>query len=326
MTGFPFVDALMRELHNTGYMCHWGRETAAWFLVCDLGLDWRMGAEWFESNLIDYEPAANWFNWTFMCLPRATGGKEPLDMGYPALPPLTRLQTAEVIFVAAQNDPDAEYIKKWVPELAKLAGPLAREPWRIGFTPAAAVKNARDMTGSPPVGPDKMQMARKTLTKGGAQVAVWWDCCRSKGASTSTSRNHVSPEWPEGYPLPLCSPSSFFTIEAVADAARMEQKEKAERMQKLRDTLGFQLAVKANPSEGKPRDDDAVKAHASSEYKSLGKGKNKGVGKGKRKGDRPNQLASSYYGNGNSNGARDGGTCMPVGSGSRRRWRAAVAS
>eukprot|EP00438_Fugacium_kawagutii_P030065 Skav225588 [mRNA] locus=scaffold901:123046:126986:+ [translate_table: standard] len=54
-TGFPFIDCFMRELKATGYCNHMGRETAGWFLIADLGLDWRMAAEWFESVLIPGE-------------------------------------------------------------------------------------------------------------------------------------------------------------------------------------------------------------------------------------------------------------------------------
>lgn len=50
-TGFPFIDCFMRELKVTGYCNHMGRETAGWFLIADLQLDWRMAAEWFESVL-----------------------------------------------------------------------------------------------------------------------------------------------------------------------------------------------------------------------------------------------------------------------------------
>jgi deoxyribodipyrimidine photo-lyase len=64
-TGYPFVDAFMRELRATGYTTHCGRECACWFLVRDLGVDWRLGAEYFEHVLIDYEPSANWGNWAY---------------------------------------------------------------------------------------------------------------------------------------------------------------------------------------------------------------------------------------------------------------------
>ncbi|CAN0296193.1 unnamed protein product, partial [Chrysoparadoxa australica] len=62
-TGMPFVDANMRELAATGYMCNRGRQNAASFFARDLGQDWRRGAAWFESRLVDYDVASNWGNW-----------------------------------------------------------------------------------------------------------------------------------------------------------------------------------------------------------------------------------------------------------------------
>ncbi|CAK0889002.1 unnamed protein product, partial [Prorocentrum cordatum] len=124
-TGFPFLDASMRELLSTGHCCHAGREVAGWFLVCDLGLDWRLGAEWFESALVDYEPASNWFNWAFTCVPRATGGNAIQEEARPLLPPRTRLQTLEVVYWAAQSDPDAEYRRP-------VGARAARPPRRAG--------------------------------------------------------------------------------------------------------------------------------------------------------------------------------------------------
>jgi len=120
-TGFPFIDCFMRELKVTGYCNHMGRETAGWFLIADLQLDWRMAAEWFESVLIDYEPTANWYNWTYRCLPAAA--KMPAD----------RLGSLEILKWGTQHDPDATYIKRWIPELSSLPGTVAREPWRLGL-------------------------------------------------------------------------------------------------------------------------------------------------------------------------------------------------
>lgn len=123
-TGFPFVDCFMRELKTTGYCNHMGRECVGWFLVGDLGLDWRMGAEWFESILIDYEPTANWFNWTYRCLPAVSRPNEPGE----------RLRGLEILKWGTQHDPDATYIKRWVPELSPLPPTIAREPWRLGLS------------------------------------------------------------------------------------------------------------------------------------------------------------------------------------------------
>jgi len=179
-TGYPFVDAAMRELEATGHCSHAGREVAAWFLVCDLGLDWRLGAEWFESVLVDYEPASNWFNWAFTIVPRATGGNSIQEEASPYQPPRTRLQTLEVIYWAAQHDPDAEYVKRWVPELKALAAPLAREPWRAatGLAPADAARDARAPAEErpPPVAKERERIgwARRTFSAGGNDIEVWW--------------------------------------------------------------------------------------------------------------------------------------------------------
>ena len=70
MTGVPFVDANMRELKHTGWMSNRGRQNVASFLVKDLGLDWRLGAEWFESQLLDHDVCSNYGNWNY-----AAGGK-----------------------------------------------------------------------------------------------------------------------------------------------------------------------------------------------------------------------------------------------------------
>lgn len=59
-TGYPFVDAAMRELLATGFQSNRSRQNVASFLAKDLGLDWRAGAEWFESVLIDHDPCANY--------------------------------------------------------------------------------------------------------------------------------------------------------------------------------------------------------------------------------------------------------------------------
>lgn len=275
-TGFPFMDAAMREVGATGYSCHVGRETSAWFLICDLGLDWRMGAEWFESVLIDYEPAANWFCWVFVCLIRATGGNFSREVGHPELAPRTRLQSVEVVFLSAQHDPDGEYIKLWVPELRSLpAGPTVREPWRLTAEPSAAPLSGRQQSTSP-VGPDRIQMARRTLTRGGACVAVWWSCRR-----TALSHAHVD-GWPEGYPLPLFPPSSFFDIEKVADKARRQQKQKAAWISKLRHALQQGHGRALLPVQDYPGEPESDHSEEEAEVKGKGKGSN-AMGKGKAK-------------------------------------------
>ncbi|CAE7255341.1 cry [Symbiodinium sp. CCMP2592] len=337
-TGFPFLDASMRELEATGSCCHAGREVAAWFLVCDLGIDWRLGAEWFESTLIDYEPASNWFNWAFTCVPRATGGNSIQEEAKPLRPPRTRLQTLEAIYWAAQQDPDGEYIKLWVPELRGLTGDLAREPWKAtSQEPEEAPRVGSAPEEWPPAlakERERIGWARRTFPAGGSQVAVWWGCAREgaasaapsgtaerrldpddgreytleglkekykgqykleevrlywkntcepleaktdpadgkaytlaelqaryrkqytrqeiaeyfksscapvkerKGGSASAPRKTNATGWPEGYPLPMLPPASFFSIEEIAEHSRRSQARKAAKAARLEKEMG----------------------------------------------------------------------------------------
>lgn len=59
----PLVDANMRELSATGFMSNRGRQNVASYLILDLGVDWRRGADWFEHQLIDHDVTSNWGNW-----------------------------------------------------------------------------------------------------------------------------------------------------------------------------------------------------------------------------------------------------------------------
>ena len=65
-TGDDLVDANMRELNTTGWMSNRGRQNTASFLIHDLKQDWRWGAAYFESALVDYDPASNWGNWMYI--------------------------------------------------------------------------------------------------------------------------------------------------------------------------------------------------------------------------------------------------------------------
>eukprot|EP00741_Cyanophora_paradoxa_P017607 tig00021012_g17007.t1 len=78
LTGYPLVDANMRELNATGFMSNRGRQNVASFLVKDLHVDWRRGAEYFERQLIDYDPCSNWGNWQYV----AGVGNDPREDRY----------------------------------------------------------------------------------------------------------------------------------------------------------------------------------------------------------------------------------------------------
>lgn len=104
-TGIPFIDANMRELNQTGFMSNRGRQNVASFLVKDLKLDWRMGAEYFESLLIDYDPCSNYCNWNYV----AGVGSDPREDRY-----------FNIISQARRYDTDGEFVKYWLPELTGL--------------------------------------------------------------------------------------------------------------------------------------------------------------------------------------------------------------
>jgi deoxyribodipyrimidine photo-lyase len=105
-TGFPIIDAGMRQLNTTGYMHNRVRLLTASFLVKDLHIDWRLGELYFAQHLVDYDPAVNNGNWQWVA---STG---------------TDAQPYFRIFnpwlQQKKFDPNCEYIKQWVPELRNM--------------------------------------------------------------------------------------------------------------------------------------------------------------------------------------------------------------
>lgn len=106
-TGAPLVDAAMRELKATGFMSNRCRQNAASYLVHDLNLDWRLGAAWFESWLIDYDTASNYGNWMYV----AGVGNDP-RVG----------RKFNVTKQGLDYDGKGDYARLWIPELADKAG------------------------------------------------------------------------------------------------------------------------------------------------------------------------------------------------------------
>ena len=102
-TGFPIVDACMKQLNTTGYMHNRGRLIVASFLIKTLLIDWKDGEEYFASKLTDYDPASNNGNWQWVA---STGADSQ---------PYFRIFNP---WEQAKNyDPKCEFIKKWLPEL-----------------------------------------------------------------------------------------------------------------------------------------------------------------------------------------------------------------
>ncbi|MFN3361911.1 MAG: DASH family cryptochrome [Pseudanabaenaceae cyanobacterium] len=118
-TGFPLVDANMQELLRTGFMSNRGRQNVASFLTKNLGIDWRWGAEWFESQLLDYDVCSNWGNWNYT----AGVGNDARGFRY-----------FNIRKQAQDYDPQGEYVKHWLPMLRPLPPHRVHTPWELTAT------------------------------------------------------------------------------------------------------------------------------------------------------------------------------------------------
>jgi deoxyribodipyrimidine photo-lyase len=153
-TGYPIVDAGMRELARTGWMHNRARLIVGSFLTKDLHLDWRAGERWFERLLLDGEPAQNNGNWQWI----ASVGTDPA-------PPFRRIYNPAL--QGRRCDPDGEYVRRHVPELEGV--PLGRlfEPWTMtaGEQQAAGCRIGRDY---PPPIVDHQRERRRALARYGS--------------------------------------------------------------------------------------------------------------------------------------------------------------
>lgn len=115
-TGYPLVDAGMRQLWQTGWMHNRVRMVAASFLVKDLLIDWRRGAEWFWDTLVDADLANNSMGWQWV----AGCGADAAPF-FRIFNPVTQ---------GEKFDRDGAYVRRWVPELAQLPSRYIHAPWR----------------------------------------------------------------------------------------------------------------------------------------------------------------------------------------------------
>ena len=114
-TGYPIVDAGMRQLWETGWMHNRVRMITASFLVKHLRLPWQRGAEWFWDTLVDADLGNNTLGWQW-----SAGCGADAAPYFRIFAPVTQGQ---------KFDPEGEYVKRWVPELAKLPAKFVHAPW-----------------------------------------------------------------------------------------------------------------------------------------------------------------------------------------------------
>jgi len=122
-TGYPIVDAGMRELWQTGWMHNRVRMIAASFLIKDLLIDWRDGEEWFWDTLVDADSANNPASWQWVA-----------GSGADAAP---YFRIFNPILQGEKFDADGSYVRRYVPELAKLPDRYVHRPWEA---PASVLK------------------------------------------------------------------------------------------------------------------------------------------------------------------------------------------
>jgi deoxyribodipyrimidine photo-lyase len=116
-TGYPIVDAAMRQLVDTGWMHNRARMIVASFLVKDLLIDWRRGERFFMQHLIDGDPASNNGGWQW------TAGT-----GTDAAP---YFRVFNPVLQGEKFDPDGAYARRWVPELANVSTRFIHKPWQM---------------------------------------------------------------------------------------------------------------------------------------------------------------------------------------------------
>ncbi|HEY5116259.1 MAG TPA: FAD-binding domain-containing protein, partial [Nakamurella sp.] len=119
MTGYPYIDAGMRQLLTQGWMHNRVRMGVASFLIKDLHLPWQVGAAHFLAHLVDGDYASNNHGWQWV----AGSG--------PQASPFFRIFNP--ISQGEKFDPDGDYVRSYVPELRGIAGKAVHRPWELGL-------------------------------------------------------------------------------------------------------------------------------------------------------------------------------------------------
>ena len=136
-TGYPIVDAGMRELWHTGYMHNRVRMVVASFLTKHLRIHWRFGEEWFWDTLVDADVASNASNWQWVA-----------GSGADAAP---YFRIFNPILQGEKFDPDGAYVRRWVRELADMPTKYIHKPWQAPAALTEGAGAAPDAAYPPPI-------------------------------------------------------------------------------------------------------------------------------------------------------------------------------
>lgn len=122
-TGYPVIDAAMRQLASDAWMHNRARMAVSSFLSKDLLIDWRCGEQYFMSHLIDGDFASNHGGWGF-------GSSTGVD-------PQPYFRIFNPLRQSERFDPDGDYIRTWVPELRQIEGKAVHDPYQRGAADTA---------------------------------------------------------------------------------------------------------------------------------------------------------------------------------------------
>jgi deoxyribodipyrimidine photo-lyase len=156
-TGYPIIDAAMRQLHATGWIPNRARMITASFLTKDLLIDWRAGERHFMQHLVDGDPASNLGGWQWA----ASVGTDSR--------PFVRIFNP--VTQAKRFDPDGRFVRRWLPELADVPAGRIHEPWTMSPDEQASSRCRIGVDYPPPI-VDHAEARRRALARYAAAVAT----------------------------------------------------------------------------------------------------------------------------------------------------------
>jgi deoxyribodipyrimidine photo-lyase len=150
LTGYPIVDAGMRQLWHTGWMHNRVRMIVASFLVKDLLIPWQQGAAWFWDTLVDADLANNTLGWQW-----SAGCGADAAPYFRIFNPITQ---------GEKFDPQGDYVRRWIPELNNLPSEFIHAPWQAPPLELVAASIELGKTYPRPIVDHKMARARALLS------------------------------------------------------------------------------------------------------------------------------------------------------------------